>query len=173
MTPRCGPSTKSRATGNSAAPNAIGPRFRCSPKEDLPAHRISQVRAMHHKTCQVLGGTFNLPHAQTHAAVLPYVLASTPPLPPTPQAAGIPTPDGLDLGNQTWVRTRIDVVLAPPKFGQLVSSGLPRSSSLPGRQFEAPRPGIRRRTLRTPKPLTWQRGSMVRCPGLWKHYVVL
>lgn len=30
---------------------------------------------LHHKTCHVLGGTYNLPHAQTHAAVLPYVLA--------------------------------------------------------------------------------------------------
>lgn len=30
---------------------------------------------MHHKICHVLGGMFNLPHAQTHAVVLPYVLA--------------------------------------------------------------------------------------------------
>lgn len=30
---------------------------------------------MHHKLCHILGGTFNLPHAQTHATVLPYVLA--------------------------------------------------------------------------------------------------
>ncbi len=30
---------------------------------------------MHHKMCHVLGGMFNLPHAQTHAVVLPYVLA--------------------------------------------------------------------------------------------------
>lgn len=31
--------------------------------------------AMHHKICHVLGGTFDLPHAPTHATVLPYVLA--------------------------------------------------------------------------------------------------
>jgi len=30
---------------------------------------------MHHKICHVLGGTWNMPHAQTHAVVLPYVLA--------------------------------------------------------------------------------------------------
>jgi maleylacetate reductase len=30
---------------------------------------------LHHKLCHILGGTFNLPHAQTHAIVLPYVLA--------------------------------------------------------------------------------------------------
>ncbi|GCE41640.1 Alcohol dehydrogenase [Rhodococcus wratislaviensis] len=30
---------------------------------------------LHHKICHVLGGAFDLPHAQTHATVLPYVLA--------------------------------------------------------------------------------------------------
>ncbi|MFI6302883.1 maleylacetate reductase [Amycolatopsis thailandensis] len=30
---------------------------------------------LHHKICHVLGGMYNLPHAQTHAVVLPYVLA--------------------------------------------------------------------------------------------------
>jgi maleylacetate reductase len=30
---------------------------------------------MHHKICHALGGTYNLPHAQTHAIVLPYVTA--------------------------------------------------------------------------------------------------
>lgn len=41
---------------------------------------------MHHKICHVLGGTFNLPHAQTHATVLPYVLAFNAPY--APEAAG-------------------------------------------------------------------------------------
>jgi len=31
--------------------------------------------ALHHKLCHVLGGAFDLPHAQTHAVVLPHVLA--------------------------------------------------------------------------------------------------
>ncbi len=30
---------------------------------------------MHHKICHVLGGAYDLPHAQTHATVLPHVLA--------------------------------------------------------------------------------------------------
>ena len=30
---------------------------------------------LHHKLCHVLGGTFALPHARTHAVVLPHVLA--------------------------------------------------------------------------------------------------
>ena len=31
--------------------------------------------ALHHKLCHVLGGTFNTPHAETHALMLPYVTA--------------------------------------------------------------------------------------------------
>jgi alcohol dehydrogenase class IV len=31
--------------------------------------------ALHHKLCHTLGGTFNLPHAQTHTVVLPHALA--------------------------------------------------------------------------------------------------
>ncbi len=31
--------------------------------------------ALHHKLCHTLGGTFGLPHAQTHAIVLPYAAA--------------------------------------------------------------------------------------------------
>jgi maleylacetate reductase len=31
--------------------------------------------ALHHKLCHTLGGTFNLPHAETHAIVLPHSLA--------------------------------------------------------------------------------------------------
>lgn len=30
--------------------------------------------ALHHKLCHVLGGTFNLPHAETHAIVLPHAV---------------------------------------------------------------------------------------------------
>ncbi|MGI5194348.1 maleylacetate reductase [Streptomyces sp. CA-288835] len=41
---------------------------------------------MHHKICHVLGGMFNLPHAQTHAAVLPYVLAFNAPHAPEAEA---------------------------------------------------------------------------------------
>jgi len=41
---------------------------------------------MHHKICHVLGGMFNLPHAQTHAVVLPYVLAFNAPHAPDAEA---------------------------------------------------------------------------------------
>ena len=31
--------------------------------------------ALHHKLCHVLGGTFDLPHAETHAVILPHAIA--------------------------------------------------------------------------------------------------
>lgn len=37
---------------------------------------------LHHKICHVLGGAYNLPHAQTHAIVLPHVLALNAPAVP-------------------------------------------------------------------------------------------
>ncbi|HZG92764.1 MAG TPA: maleylacetate reductase [Pseudonocardia sp.] len=40
---------------------------------------------LHHKLCHVLGGTFGLPHARTHAVVLPHVLAFN--APGAPEAA--------------------------------------------------------------------------------------
>ncbi|MGJ0184748.1 maleylacetate reductase [Corynebacterium glyciniphilum] len=41
---------------------------------------------LHHKICHVLGGTFDLPHAQTHATVLPYVLEFNAPYAPAAEA---------------------------------------------------------------------------------------
>jgi maleylacetate reductase len=41
---------------------------------------------LHHKICHVLGGMFDLPHAQTHAIVLPHVLTFNAPNAPTADA---------------------------------------------------------------------------------------
>jgi alcohol dehydrogenase class IV len=38
--------------------------------------------ALHHKLCHVLGGSFNLPHAETHAIVLPHATAYNAPAVP-------------------------------------------------------------------------------------------
>ncbi|WP_330350549.1 maleylacetate reductase [Streptomyces sp. NBC_00582] len=42
---------------------------------------------LHHKLCHVLGGTFGLPHAETHTVVLPYALAFNAPAAPEAMAA--------------------------------------------------------------------------------------
>lgn len=53
--------------------------------------------ALHHKLCHTLGGSFNLPHAETHAIVLPHALAYNAPNIPevTEKLAGVlPGSDG-------------------------------------------------------------------------------
>lgn len=42
--------------------------------------------ALHHKLCHVLGGTFHLPHAETHSVVLPHAVAYN--APAAPEAMG-------------------------------------------------------------------------------------
>jgi maleylacetate reductase len=54
---------------------------------------------LHHKICHVLGGMFDLPHAQTHAVVLPYVLAMNAPAAPDAErriAAAFDAPSATD-----------------------------------------------------------------------------
>lgn len=53
---------------------------------------------LHHKICHVLGGTLDLPHAQTHAVVLPHVLALNAPAAPAAAArvaAALGEPDAV------------------------------------------------------------------------------
>jgi maleylacetate reductase len=42
--------------------------------------------ALHHKLCHTLGGTYNLPHAETHAVVLPHATAYNAPAAPLAMA---------------------------------------------------------------------------------------
>jgi maleylacetate reductase len=42
---------------------------------------------LHHKLCHVLGGSFGLPHAETHAAILPYVVSFNTPSAPAAMAS--------------------------------------------------------------------------------------
>jgi alcohol dehydrogenase class IV len=65
---------------------------------------------MHHKICHVLGGAFDLPHAQTHAIVLPHVLAYNAPCAPAAAAriaGALGRPDAVrglhDLGRRLGV----------------------------------------------------------------------
>ena len=70
------------------------PRIKDNP-QDLPGREqalygaylsavafASAGSGMHHKICHVLGGAYNMPHAETHATVLPYVLAFNAPFAP-------------------------------------------------------------------------------------------
>ncbi len=54
--------------------------------------------SLHHKLCHALGGTLDLPHAETHTVVLPHALAFNPTAAPEAAAAlgralgGVPDP---------------------------------------------------------------------------------
>lgn len=66
-----------------AVPAGIPGRDRCLYGAYLSAVSFASAGSgLHHKICHVLGGSFNLPHAQTHAIVLPYVLAYNAPAVP-------------------------------------------------------------------------------------------
>jgi maleylacetate reductase len=66
-----------------ADPHEVESRIRALSGAHL-AGRALDLAAMglHHRLCHVLGGSFGLPHAPTHAALLPYVLAFNAPAAP-------------------------------------------------------------------------------------------
>jgi alcohol dehydrogenase class IV len=73
---------------------------------------------LHHKICHVLGGMYNLPHAQTHAVVLPYVLAFNTPSAPDSErrmAAAFDAPSALE-GLQR-LREQVDAPRALRDYG--------------------------------------------------------
>lgn len=79
--------------------------------------------ALHHKLCHVLGGTFGLPHSETHAVVLPHVVAHNAPAAPdaiqrVARALGAPDP-------------------AAALFDLLVSAGVPSSLQALGLREDA------------------------------------
>jgi alcohol dehydrogenase class IV len=73
---------------------------------------------LHHKICHVLGGMYDLPHAPTHAVVLPHVLALNGPA--APAAAGrIARAFGSDtaVGGLQALRRRLDAPRALRDYG--------------------------------------------------------
>jgi maleylacetate reductase len=60
--------------------------------------------SLHHKLCHALGGMLNLPHADTHTVVLPYVLAYNQGSAHT-AAAALSRVLGSDPATQLWTRT--------------------------------------------------------------------
>lgn len=73
---------------------------------------------LHHKICHYLGGAFNLPHAQTHAVVLPYVLATNAPAAPEAErriAAALDSADA--LGGLVTLREQVRAPQALRDYG--------------------------------------------------------
>ena len=73
---------------------------------------------MHHKICHVLGGMFNLPHAQTHAVVLPYVLAfNTPHAPEAEARMAMAFGSGTAAAGLADLRRKLDAPKALKDYG--------------------------------------------------------
>ncbi|TDL26270.1 Dehydroquinate synthase-like protein [Rickenella mellea] len=66
--------------------------------------------SVHHKLCHVLGGTFNLPHADTHTIVLPHALAYNAPKVPDAMAKiarTLGTPDAVEGLNVLLTKLKV------------------------------------------------------------------
>lgn len=71
-----------------AAPDAVPARSRALYGAWLCGACLgATTMGLHHKLCHVLGGSFGLPHAETHTVVLPYALAFNAPAAPDAAAA--------------------------------------------------------------------------------------
>jgi alcohol dehydrogenase class IV len=58
--------------------------------------------ALHHKLCHVLGGTFDLPHAETHAVLLPHTVAYNAPAAPAAMARAARALDAGDVPSRLF-----------------------------------------------------------------------
>jgi hypothetical protein len=117
--------------------------------------------SLHHKLCHTLGGTLDLPHAQTHTVVLPHALAYNQPAAPEAVAAlsralgGVPDP-ARQLWESEWIADT-DTVSGtartpsssrtggsspqdhPPRPSMTRSSRPDGASAAPGRRRHSPR----------------------------------
>jgi maleylacetate reductase len=97
--PDCSPITALAAKESARVTAVALPRVSANPRDiDARADLLygswlagtalgSTTMSLHHKLCHVLGGTFDLPHAPVHTAVLPHVLAVNLPAAPVAKAA--------------------------------------------------------------------------------------
>lgn len=76
--------------------------------------------ALHHKLCHVLGGSFDLPHAETHTIVLPHALAYNAPAVPDAMSAL-----GRATGSQSPAAALYDLAMAGGAPMALKDLGMP------------------------------------------------
>ena len=82
---------------------------------------------LHHKICHVLGGMFNLPHAQTHAVVLPHVLAfNAPNAPEAERRIATAFGAGTAVAGLAALRAAVDAPRALRDYG-MPEDGIPKA----------------------------------------------
>jgi alcohol dehydrogenase class IV len=103
---------------------------------------------LHHKICHVLGGAYDLPHAQTHAVVLPHVLAFNAPAAPAAVARlarALDTPDALAALDSLYATVRAPRSLRAlglpedrlPEAAALIAEAAPPSNPRPVTEADA------------------------------------
>ncbi|KAH7155946.1 hypothetical protein EDB81DRAFT_756465 [Dactylonectria macrodidyma] len=99
--------------------------------------------SIHHKVCHVLGGSFNLPHGETHTAVLPHSLsyvALQVPAVMEKLATALPGSDGDALAGLNSLLSKLPVKLGLKDFG-LKEEDIDRAADLAMSQpYWTPRP---------------------------------
>lgn len=99
--------------------------------------------ALHHKLCHTLGGTFNLPHAETHVSILPHALAYNAPNAPTAMAklAGVlPDSQGDPVRGINTLYQRLGVHLNLRSLG-MPESGINKAADIAASNpYKNPRP---------------------------------
>lgn len=76
--------------------------------------------SLHHKLCHTLGGSFNMPHAETHTIILPHALAyNAPNIPEVMErlAAVLPGSEGDAVKGLNVLLQRLQVKRALKDFG--------------------------------------------------------
>jgi maleylacetate reductase len=96
---------------------------------------------LHHKLCHVLGGTFDLPHAETHTVVLPYVLAHNGPAAPEAAAAVARAMDAQDAATALWeLAGRLGAPRSLAELGLSEADLTTAATRTAGEAFANPRP---------------------------------
>jgi maleylacetate reductase len=96
---------------------------------------------LHHKLCHVLGGTFDLPHAETHTVVLPYVLAHNAPAAPEAAAAVAGALDAADAPTALWdLAGRLGAPRSLAELGLTGADLRTAAARTAGETFANPRP---------------------------------
>ncbi|CAI6095263.1 hypothetical protein V2G26_010858 [Clonostachys chloroleuca] len=94
-------------------PDSISARSTCQYGAWLCGTCLGSVgMSLHHKLCHTLGGSFNLPHAETHTIVLPHALAYNAPKVPKAMealASALPTSNGDALHGLNSLLNRLGV----------------------------------------------------------------
>jgi maleylacetate reductase len=112
--------------------------------------------SLHHKLCHVLGGSFDLPHAETHAIVLPHVVAYNAEAAPQAMrriARALGTPDAT-LG-LFGLQRRLNVPLALADIG-MPEDGIDLAAELATRNAYANPRGLDRAALRELLARAWR-----------------